>query len=334
MRADVLLRLGGGGGLGGSLLGWSRRLAGAWRTPHPEAAAQPLPAPASGLFDRAPFEALVRRAVPWTRIAQNLADGRFRALSVTATDVASGHAVVFLQSRDGLPRHWTPDPTIVARAASIGAVHALASAAIPVVFPTVALDGRHYVDGSLRLNTPLVPALRLGAERILVVALQAPLPPPDADAAPAPTFDRVALLGKVLSAMLLDPIDADLGRMRFVNDVLRRGERTFGLDFLAKLNATAARDGAQPLAVVDEAVIRPSVDPRTLAADAMRALRARGSVPAILRLLDRSLARAGRADADLLSYVLFDGAYTSALFQLGVEDARKSEESLAQFFSD
>jgi NTE family protein len=329
MRADALLRLG-----SGRLIGWSRRLAGVWRTPPGEAGVPAFLPPASGLFDRGPFEALVRRAIPWPRIAQNLAEGRFEALSVTATDVASGHAVVFLESRDGLPRHWTPDPTIVARAASIGPGHALASAAIPVVFPAVALDGRQYVDGSLRLNTPLVPALRFGAERMLVVALQAPLPPPDAGAASAPAFDRVALLGKVLSAMLLDPIDADLGRMRFVNDVLRRGERTFGPEFLAKLNATAVRDGAQPLALVDEAVIRPSADPRLLAADAMRALRARGSVPPILRLLDRSFARAGRADADLLSYVLFDGAYTSALFQLGLEDARKSEESLARFFAD
>jgi NTE family protein len=120
--------------------------------------------------------------------------------------------------------------------------------------------------------------------------------------------------------------------MRFVNDVLRRGERTFGADFLAKLNAEAEREGAQPLQLVDEAVIRPSADPRALAADAMRRLRARGSVPPVLRLLGRSLGR--RGDADLLSYVLFDREYTGALFALGVEDARRSQEALARFFLD
>ena len=45
----------------------------------------------------------------------------------------------------------------------------LASAAIPVIFPPVALDGRLLVDGALSRNTPISTAIRLGATRIIVL---------------------------------------------------------------------------------------------------------------------------------------------------------------------
>lgn len=45
----------------------------------------------------------------------------------------------------------------------------LASVAIPAVFPPVALDGRHLVDGGIASNTPITAAASLGAERIIVL---------------------------------------------------------------------------------------------------------------------------------------------------------------------
>jgi NTE family protein len=284
-----------------------------------------------GLLDRAPFEALVLRSIPWRRIRANRIAERFDALSVTATDVASGRAVVFLESRDGAPRHWTPDPTIVASPADLAPEHALASAAIPFVFPSVEIDGRRYVDGALRLNTPLVPALRFGADRILVIALRASLAAEREAETPA-TGESIELLGKVMNAVLLDPMEADLGRMRFVNDVLGRAQRTFGPDALARLNETARQEGAQPLKRIEETVIRPSEDPCALAAEAVARLRKQGRLPALLRVFGRPLARRPRGGADLLSYVLFDAEYTAALCELGFEDARRREEDLARFF--
>ena len=45
----------------------------------------------------------------------------------------------------------------------------LASAAIPAVFPPAKLGGRALVDGALASNTPLAAALKLGAERLIVL---------------------------------------------------------------------------------------------------------------------------------------------------------------------
>src|SRR3990172_5163208 len=63
-----------------------------------------------------------------------------------------------------------------------------ASAAIPFLFPAVRIDDRYYVDGGLRMNTPLSPALRLGADQILGEAEArrgGPAPRAEAEISPA-----------------------------------------------------------------------------------------------------------------------------------------------------
>ena len=44
----------------------------------------------------------------------------------------------------------------------------LASSAIPGVFPPVALNGQHLVDGGVASNTPISAAVRLGARRVII----------------------------------------------------------------------------------------------------------------------------------------------------------------------
>lgn len=45
----------------------------------------------------------------------------------------------------------------------------LASASIPVIFPRKLINGKHYVDGGLTNNTPLLSAIKAGADEIHVV---------------------------------------------------------------------------------------------------------------------------------------------------------------------
>lgn len=45
----------------------------------------------------------------------------------------------------------------------------IASASVPIVFPPVKINGATYVDGGLRNNTPLMAAIKAGAEEIHVI---------------------------------------------------------------------------------------------------------------------------------------------------------------------
>lgn len=50
----------------------------------------------------------------------------------------------------------------------------MASMAIPGVFPPVEIDGLSYIDGGVASNTPIAPAVRLGARRVVVLPTGSP----------------------------------------------------------------------------------------------------------------------------------------------------------------
>ena len=127
------------------------------------------------LVDTAPLAATAQRVVDWPQLRANLDAGTV-ALAVVATAAADGRTTVFVDrcppSPLPLPDEARPIDHVAAR---ITAAHVLASAAIPVLFPPVPVEGtdgrrRWYVDGGVRLNAPLKPALALGADAVVVVA--------------------------------------------------------------------------------------------------------------------------------------------------------------------
>jgi NTE family protein len=299
----------------------------------------PPPAPGTyrygGLLDTSGLERFVVKAIPWRGIERNLRSGAVSAVSLSATHVGSGHTVVFLSSRDPVqPGGWSRDPFTRHRAARLGPRHVLASAALPLLFPAVKLGHEFFTDGGLRQNTPLSPALRMGADRILVISLRhvavdtAATQRERTVAYPKPLF----LVGKALNALLLDRTDYDLDRMQRLNAILRAGEASFGAGFLDVLNAEMVRLRGAPLRVVEPVHIRPSVDIGALAADFVARDRAliRGR---IARGLLRRLAEGESAhESDFLSYLLFDGNWAKELIALGRADAARKEEELARFF--
>ncbi len=280
---------------------------------------------------------LVEGRVDWTRLHRNVREGHLEALTVTATDLGTGRAVVFVESRAPLPA-WSRDPVVEARARSIGPEHALASGAIPLLFRPVRIEGSWFTDGSVRQNVPLAPAIRLGAERILVIALRRADradDPPRVESAEPPT--TAALLGRILNALLLDHTDYDLERLRRINAVIAQGERAYGPAFAECVAELAGGELAAPLRRVQDLVIRPSRDigqlARIHAERRVRGLR-RGTLAS--RLLRRAAADADAAAdgaADLASYLLFDRDFADDLVALGYDDARRMRSELTAFFS-
>jgi len=297
-----------------------------------------------GLLQTDGLEQFVFRHIPWRCIHRNLRDRHIDGLAVAATRVGTGHTVVFVETRKEAPLSWSRNPLVRGVATHIGPRHALASAAIPGLFPAVKIQGRFYTDGGLRMNTPLSPAIRLGATRLLVVSLKH-----KSDADMAADAERVSedileaereqalpkpmyIAGKALNALLLDHTEYDIERMERLNVIMEAGERAFGAQFVTMLNDEITRLRGAPLRRLAVEQLRPSVDIGVIMSDFLRNRRYQVEGRTARYLLDQIADAEAAHESDLMSYLLFDGNYAAELIELGYKDAKRREEQLLRFF--
>ncbi len=305
----------------------------------------PLPAKASGVSERLPglfdtgwLEELVVQNIDWQRLRARLDSGVVDALALAATEIATGRSVVFVDRGMRQPPAWARDPFVIARPTKITPAHTLASAAIPLVFPALRIERAYYCDGGLRLNTPLAPALRLGAERVLVVSLRYVRPPEEEDRIARrreASYQSLAYLaGKALNALLLDRVEDDVERMRTLNTLLRTVVDCCGEEFLRRINDAIARERGAAYRVVEPLLLRPSRDLGELAGECLQHRSpGRGLRDWLGQRVVRWTASGTVSEADLLSYLYFDRCYASHLFELGRKDAERMQPELARFFS-
>jgi NTE family protein len=292
-------------------------------------------ASAGSLLDPRPLQHLVQGTFSFGQIDARIADGSLEALAVGTTEVASGHSRVFVRRRSGGP---ALDRTMTeVRPGDFRPEHALASAAIPLLFPAVDIDGTLYSDGSLRQSVPLSPAHHLGAERLVVVTTQhdAPRVAPPLQRERTRSIDSpLYLLGKAINALHLDRVDDDLDRLTLVNDLLAAGQRAFGDGFAERLNRELAAKTGRVVTPLRTALVRPSESLGRLAADHVRSRVFRERKGAVAAAFARLVEAEGEHEADLVSYLLFDGAFARDLIELGHADARAARDALAALFVD
>ena len=308
------------------------------------------------LFDVAPMIALVTEAVAWRTIHTNLRSGLLDVLCVSATEVHSGKPTLFVDRAPGvlaLPAGFQANMVVLP--SLIGPRHVLASAAIPLVFPSVKIGHHYYCDGGLRQNTPIAPAVHTGFSKLLIVGVSNEGVASSSNKAeevsqgsggtafsatgrgdvttentlPGATF----LLGKVLNAFMLDHLNSDLVVLDRMNQMLRDGAAIYGEDFLTKMNAVAAERHEPAKKIVERLVLKPSLDLGVLASEYVKRQKAHfGKLfgGGFMRLLDIG---AG-GDADLASYLLFDGDYARMLMDLGRRDAKARRDEILTFLSE
>ena len=270
------------------------------------------------LVDTEPLRALLTRTLrPNTdgrlpAIAESLAAGRLDALALTASSYTTGQSVTWVQTREGCgrlradgSRHATPHGTIRVE-------HVMASSSLPFFFPAVEVDGSWYGDGGIRLTAPLLPAIHLGARRIVAVTTRYSRA---GDEVATPQINRypppAQVAGVLLNAIFLDALDGDASRLEQVNALIDR------------LPAKQRRG----LRKIDLLVLRPSRDLGRLANEFEAAL------PRGFRFLVRGLGSRETRSNDMLSLLMFQPDYIGRLIELGEEDARARAAEIDAFLA-
>ncbi len=290
----------------------------------------------TGLFDVRPMADLVQREISWRAVARTLRKRQLRTLTVSTTEVSTGRTVVFMQNAPDVQVPPTAPPRTLFKADHIGPHHALASAAIPLLFPPVRIDDELYLDGGLRQNTPIAPALRLGATHIFAIGSSREVQGTQLrehgateTRAPGAAF----LLGKVLNAFLLDHVDVDLELLRRLNNVIVDGTNAYGPGFLEAMSKEAQRRNQPAYRYVRPFEIRPSEDIGRLASEHVRRGKLMGNPFLTKRLLN--LVDIGAGDeSDLASYLLFDGHFCRQLIEMGRSDAHARRDEILAFFGE
>jgi NTE family protein len=286
------------------------------------------------MLDPRALEALVRESIDWTKLHENIEHGHMRALIVSALHVGTGVTTLFSELAPGVALPVSHHPRRRSRVAHITADHVLASAAIPALFPARRVGGSFFADGGLRFNTPISPALQAGADKLVVITLrheagEAPLVGTTDEEEQYPSL--VFLAGKVLNALLLDPVADDLETLEHFNTLVDAVQTELPAHALARVEAAVTRRRGRPYRKIQTLHFRPSENIGTLAGEFLRE-RPAERLPLKRLLLARAAHESATWEADLASYLLFDAAWATRLLELGRRDALAQGERVRAFF--
>ena len=277
-----------------------------------------------GIFSTVEASNFVKDFVDWSLVEKNIRAGVLDAFAVAATEIRTGRTHVFTDIADDRPTpQWPNDKSMDGIRGPITPHVVLASTALPFLFPPVNIGDSWYCDGGLRQNTPLSPALRLGAEKILAISLKTT----DQVDVPTGSFPGYGhLLGKLFNSLFLDRMMWDMDRLSRINSMLECVEEVYGQDAIPSLQRALVDRGRRPYAVVDYLGIRPSGDMGNLAA---RMLRNPERLKSDLGyVMSRVFNGERESVADLASYLLFDGTFAAELIAMGRRDAAARSEEI------
>lgn len=289
-----------------------------------------------GFLDTSPFLPYIEKLLPWEMISKNISHGLIKAISIVATNVFTGRMELFIEKHPEV--EYTGD--YIHHFTSIQPIHAKASAAIPMVFPTVQVDGIAYTDGGLRLNTPMSPAIQLGADSLLVIGLHHRAKPGEKipfHGVKGQPAGMGQVLGRVMNSIFLDRTQYDMEQLVRINKIIDWSEEIYGKGYLNDLNTMLrkrnikgdiANRGLKRLQVIR---IRPSEDIGELFSHCYR----RGKkvdLSLFEKFLTRFLDIDPKGGVDFLSYISFIPEYLKKLLDLGFEDARKQHTELKELF--
>jgi NTE family protein len=271
---------------------------------------------AKSLLDASPLRSFLSRHLDTERITDNIRRRHLYALALAATNYNSGKSYLFIQGMKGHPM-WNRSRRVTL-STKITVDHICASAAIPLVFRPVKLHTAHgtafFGDGCARLQQPLSPVVRLGADKIFAIGVRGESLEHNEESESGSDPSLAQVMGVLFNVMFLDHLATDVEHLERLNRLLEDGHiRQVGLEGCEKM---------RPLKTL---IVAPSVDLSELARQHQK------DMPYLIQYFVNGLGRDATACADLMSYLLFTPGYTRALIDIGYHDAGNRIDEVEEF---
>lgn len=269
---------------------------------------------ARSLLDATPLKRFLTRYLDCDRIQANIKRGDLYALAISATNFNSGNSYLFIQGAKGHPM-WQR-VRLITVATKISVDHICASAAIPMIFEPVQLKiprgSAFFGDGCARLQQPLSPVIRLGAERVFAIGVRGG--PKQAEVTDESRPSLAQVMGVLFNVIFLDHLATDIEHLERLNHLLESGH----------IVQPDVEEG-QKIRPLKTFLITPSVRLSDVAEHHQK------DMPALVRYFVNSLGRDSYSCSDLMSYLLFTSKYTRELIEIGYQDADERIDEIEDF---
>jgi NTE family protein len=272
---------------------------------------------ALSILDSSPLREFIGSGIDFTHIPKLIKSGKLNAVAVSATNYATGSGITFFDSNRKI-KPWANSQR-ASEETIITLDHVMASTSLPVLFPPVKIQNSFFGDGSIRLKTPLSPAIHLGANKIFAVGIRYRQPPSKTarlnEAKKMHSIYLADIAGVILNAGFLDNLSADVERAGRINEALT---------WLTNKKRDSLKNYRRTLQILS---INPSQDPGEIAAEEFDKLSYK------LRFFTRGLGMSNRSGWDMMSYLAFDPFYTKKLLELGYKDGMSHKKKIKEFFA-
>lgn len=272
----------------------------------------PMPKRATSLLDNSPLRGLLEHYLSFGNIQENIDAGYIRALSVTASGYSNGHSVSFFQGSDDV-EGWRRHQRVGLRT-ELNVDHLLASAAIPMVFPSIRINREYFGDGAMRQLAPLSPALHLGAQKILVVGVSGNRSAPSVRRVIDGYPSLAQISGHLLNSVFLDSLEYDVEHLEKINALV------------ATMTPEQLSQAGIRLRPVEHLVISPSQCLDQIASRYLDAL------PRSIRFFLKGGGGDRSSASSITSYLLFERRFCADLIALGYHDAKLQRANIESFF--